>query len=96
MANLELSAFVKARNPDSITIHGGPNVPKYEADVVAYFADHPHVDIAVHGEGEITAIEILEALAGKLGDGPVDLSVLDDVPGLSYRDGDTRRAHRRP
>ena len=86
--NLELSKFIKERNPLNITIHGGPNVPKYEADVVAYFADNPHVDITVRGEGEITAVELLDALAGRFGDGPVDLSVLDDVAGLCYRDGD--------
>ena len=86
--NLRLSALIKERNPGNVTIHGGPNVPKYEADVLNYFADNPHVDITVRGEGEITAAEILDALAGKLGDGPVDLSVLDGVAGLSYRDGD--------
>lgn len=83
--NLALSKRVKAKNPASVTIHGGPNTPKYEGDVERFFADHPHVDITVRGEGEATAAEILEALAGRLGDGPVDLSVLGDVPGLSYR-----------
>jgi radical SAM superfamily enzyme YgiQ (UPF0313 family) len=86
--NLAISARVKNKNPWNITIHGGPQVPKYEGDVVEYFAANPHVDITVRGEGEITAAEILEALAPQIGKGPVDLSVLADVPGLSYRDGD--------
>jgi radical SAM superfamily enzyme YgiQ (UPF0313 family) len=86
--NLALSAVVKEQNPWNVTIHGGPEVPKYEGDVVAYFRSHPHVDITVRGEGEITAAEILEALAPQMGTGPVDLSVLAEVPGLSYRDGD--------
>ena len=86
--NLTMSAHVKEQNPQNVTIHGGPQVPKYEGDVVAFFAANPHVDITVRGEGEITAAEILEALAPQLGKGPVDLSVLADVPGLSYRDGD--------
>lgn len=86
--NLELSARVKERSPHSITIHGGPDVPKYEGDVATYFRAHPHVDILARGEGEVTAAEVLEALAGRIGEGPVDLSVLADVPGISYRNGD--------
>src|SRR5690606_24118828 len=45
--NLALSARVKATNPAHVTIHGGPDVPKYDPDVDAYFAAHPHVDVAV-------------------------------------------------
>jgi radical SAM superfamily enzyme YgiQ (UPF0313 family) len=86
--NLEMSALVKRVNPFSITVHGGPDTPKYEADVEEYFAAHPHVDVTVRGEGEATFAEMLDALRGAVGDGPPDLSVLGDVPGLSYRDGD--------
>jgi hypothetical protein len=84
-SNLPISARVKEKSPHSVTIHGGPDVPKYAGDVDAYFRANPHVDVAVHGEGELTAAEALAALAGSIGNGPVDLSVLADVPGLSYR-----------
>lgn len=88
-AMLSWSAKAKKDNPLAINVHGGPDVPKYEPDVERYFADHPSVDIAVHGEGEITACEILEVLADALLTGdPVDLSLLDTVPGLSYRGAD--------
>jgi radical SAM superfamily enzyme YgiQ (UPF0313 family) len=86
--NLAFSAKVKAANPRCITVHGGPNVPKYEGDVVEYFRAHPHVDVAVRGEGEVTAAEMLSALAPGLRDGRPDVSVLATVPGLSFRDGD--------
>lgn len=85
---LTLSERVKELSPGSVTVHGGPDTPKYEADVEAYFRAHPHVDVAVRGEGERTTAELLDALAGRLDGGPVDLSILADVPGLSYRDGD--------
>lgn len=85
---MEVSEKVKRLNPHSVTVHGGPNVPKYEADADEFFRAHPHVDVAVRGEGEVTTAEILAALAGRVGNGPVDLSVLDDVPGLTYRRGD--------
>lgn len=83
--NLTISHKVKQLSPTSVCLHGGPNTPKYEADNEAYFRDHPDVDITVRGEGEQTVAEILAALAGRFGDKPVDLSVLHDVPGLSFR-----------
>jgi radical SAM superfamily enzyme YgiQ (UPF0313 family) len=86
--NVVRSAEVKAKSPHSLTIHGGPNTPKYPADIETFLATNPHVDIAVHGEGEATFVDLLEALQGRVGDGPPDLSVLRDVPGLTFRDGD--------
>ncbi len=56
--------------------------------------EHPHVDVAVHGEGEQTFAELLAALRGHVGDGPPDLAPLDDVAGLSYRGRKRRRHHR--
>jgi radical SAM superfamily enzyme YgiQ (UPF0313 family) len=85
---LELSAVVKARNPHNIVVHGGPDTPKYLGDAQRYFAEHPQVDIAVHGEGEATFTHMLAALRGAVTDGPPDLGVLADVPGLSYRTRD--------
>jgi hypothetical protein len=85
------AARTKAANPLALNIHGGPDVPKYEYDVGNYFADHPYVDVAVHGEGEVTICEILEKLAPAMLKGDiVDLSVLDNVAGLSYRGADGR------
>ncbi len=86
--NLADSALIKELDPRHVTIHGGPDTPKYERDVERYFAEHPHVDIAVHGEGEHTFAAALEALRGSVGDGPPDLSPLAEVEGLSFRLGD--------
>ena len=87
--NLEVSAEVKRLSPGSITIHGGPDTPKYAEDVRRFFADHPQVDIAVRGEGEATTAGVFEALMDvEFGDGPPDLSPLRAVPGLCFRDGD--------
>ena len=86
--NVVRSAEVKERNPRSVTVHGGPNTPKYEGDVEAFFRMNTSVDIAVHGEGEATFVELLDALQPYF-DGEVDdLSGLRDVAGLTFRLGD--------
>ena len=87
-ANLASSARVKASGARHVTVHGGPDSPKYEGDVEAYFQANPHIDVAVHGEGEVTFAEMLDALAPSLLAGEPDLSALAGVAGLSYRDGD--------
>ncbi len=85
---VDVSEHVKRLSPDSVTIHGGPDTPKYPGDVEAYFAAHPHVDITVRGEGEATTTHVLDALRAVIGTEHPDLSVLADVPGICYRDGD--------
>ena len=60
--NVQRSAEVKAKSPNSLTVHGGPNTPKYDDDIIAYLASNPHVDITVHGEGEATFADVLDAL----------------------------------
>jgi hypothetical protein len=85
---IAISQRVKELSPASITIHGGPDTPKYEGDACSYFAAHPHVDIAIRGEGEVSAAETLAALMPVIGQATPDVSVLADVPGITYRDGD--------
>lgn len=82
--NLEVSAAVKAANPLSVTVHGGPHAPSYPDDAAAFLAANPHVDVLVRGEGEVAIAELLRAL------GPTaDPACLDDslstVAGLTYR-----------
>ena len=86
--NVVRSAEIKEKSPHSLTIHGGPNTPKYVADIESFLTTNPHVDIAVHGEGEATFGDVLDVLQGRIDDGPPDLSVLRDVPGLTFREGD--------
>lgn len=82
--NQSISTKVKELSPHSLVVHGGPDTPKFPGDREQYFADHPSVDVIVHGEGEVTLAEVLEALDGRL-DG--DLSALADVAGITFRPG---------
>lgn len=85
--NLRMSADLKAANPRCVNVHGGPDTPKYEADTDQYFRANPHVDVAVHGEGEATFCAMLQALVNAWDetDGGADLDALEGVEGLSYR-----------
>ena len=91
--NLKISAAVKAMNPNNITVHGGPSTPSYAHDCEKFFADNPHVDIAVRGEGELTFAELLDSLDPA---NTRNLDVLRDIEGLTYRsaDGVTRTGDR--
>ncbi|MFT4518422.1 MAG: hypothetical protein ACI9JM_000803, partial [Halioglobus sp.] len=79
------SEAIKKRSPDSITIHGGPDTPKYPKDAEAYFETYQHVDIIIRGEGEASAAEVLDKLRTVIGQKNPDLSVLAEVEGISYR-----------
>jgi len=85
--NLRLSQAVKEVSPHSVTVHGGPEMPKYPGDGEAFLERHPHVDVSVIGEGEVTLTELLVALAPSMAAGTADLSLLGDVPGLLYSHG---------
>jgi hypothetical protein len=86
--NLEFAQQVKASNPLALTIHGGPDCPTYEGEDETYLRQNPQVDVVVRGEGELTASEVLAALAPTIGSGHPDLAALGSVPGITFRDGD--------
>jgi radical SAM superfamily enzyme YgiQ (UPF0313 family) len=96
--NLSVSKIVKAFFPASLTIHGGPHVPKYDYSCQSFFQKHPYADIAVRGEGELTTAELLEQLAiHPLDTTQTDRRYLSDVPGITYRNGsDVIRTDDRP
>ncbi|MCB1690400.1 MAG: hypothetical protein KDI33_18015 [Halioglobus sp.] len=83
--SIAVSETVKRLSPDSITIHGGPDTPKYAQDAEDYFAKFPHVDIIIRGEGEASAADTLDKLRSVIGQKDPDLSVLQSVPGITYR-----------
>ncbi len=81
--NLALAEELSASNPQLIAVHGGPHTPKYPGDQERFMA-RPGVHVAVVGEGEETAAELLAALAAAPRFG--DLSVLSGVAGVVFRD----------
>jgi len=59
--SLAIAAEVKRRHPEVVIVVGGPQVPD---DAGEFMRSNPHVDVACHGEGEITFTELLDELPG--------------------------------
>jgi radical SAM superfamily enzyme YgiQ (UPF0313 family) len=83
--NMSLSALAKQLSPRSITVHGGPNTPKYERAAPEYLAQHEHADVLVRAEGEATMADLLPKLAEMVRRGALDPDVLAGVPGITFR-----------
>jgi radical SAM superfamily enzyme YgiQ (UPF0313 family) len=75
--SLELARRVRALHPEVTIVIGGPQVPDDCSALVA----EGLIDVAVHGEGEVTFVELLRALR--------DGSSLGEVAGISWRGGKT-------
>jgi len=84
--NLQISKMIKSRDPGSLTIHGGPSTPGYPAACAKFMNRNRSVDIAVHGEGEVAAVEVLRQVfrseEGKITYSP---KTLEGVEGLTIR-----------
>ncbi|MBT8048315.1 MAG: radical SAM protein [Xanthomonadales bacterium] len=85
--NLQISAMLKARDHNSLTLHGGPSTPGYPGACAEFMGKNPSVDIAVHGEGEVSVVEILQCIErGPDGRLHYDVERLKKVTGLTFRD----------
>ncbi len=55
--SLEIAKAIKAENPETLIVFGGPHVPDRSEE---FLRQHPFIDVCCHGEGERTFFEILE------------------------------------
>lgn len=85
--NMQISNAIKQHDSGNFTIHGGPSTPDYPQACEAFLKDNPSVDIAVHGEGEVTITDIFEVLNQSfvIG-GDLDRFKLSQVAGITYKD----------
>jgi len=75
---MKVIAELKRQKPGILTVIGGPQVP---ADASLLLEENPALDLAIHGEGERSFLEILERVPEN------DFSTVD---GCGYRDADGR------
>jgi anaerobic magnesium-protoporphyrin IX monomethyl ester cyclase len=82
---LDLAVRVKDADPGTTTILGGVHATLFPGEVLREAV----IDIAVHGEGEQTAVELLAAIARS--------EPLDAIAGIAFKHGNTPRVNgRRP
>jgi radical SAM superfamily enzyme YgiQ (UPF0313 family) len=81
--SLETARRIKNRNPKTLIVFGGPQVPD---KAETFLREHPFVDVVVHNEGEKTFLKILELYPDK---------IWDEVAGISFiaGDGSFRKTH---
>ncbi len=72
----------KQINPDIITVLGGPHAT---FDAHNMLLHHPHIDVIVRGEGELTFEQLLSHLNDK--------DAYATIEGISYRDSDNEIVH---
>jgi radical SAM superfamily enzyme YgiQ (UPF0313 family) len=75
-SNIALAKAIKEKYPECIIVFGGWQVPMSDR-IKGFFEKHPYVDIAVHGEGELTFAEILTENIKKL-------PVWENISGCSF------------
>lgn len=74
--SLAIARKLKELDPDMLIIVGGPHVPD-NADF--FLRQHPYIDIACHGEGEVAFLKILEHYSMKN---------WKEIPSISYLEQD--------
>jgi radical SAM superfamily enzyme YgiQ (UPF0313 family) len=84
--NMEVARFIKKKNPSSLIIFGGPEVPRRKEAAQEFMRDYPQIDIGVLGEGEETLAAILEILLVDSEDFPLSERDFSSINGLICRD----------
>ncbi|MGE5274360.1 MAG: B12-binding domain-containing radical SAM protein [Verrucomicrobiota bacterium] len=72
--NLAIARELKAARPDTLIVFGGPHVPD---DAEEFLRAHPFIDVACHGEGEQTFLEIAERYPDRSWEGVASVSFID-------------------
>ncbi|MBI4866954.1 MAG: radical SAM protein [Candidatus Wallbacteria bacterium] len=76
---MKLAALCREVSPQTVIVAGGPHASHCVESVLGQY---PQIDYLVRGEGELTAVELVQALEGKR-----DPRL---VPGLAFRERDGR------
>ncbi|MHA1598900.1 MAG: B12-binding domain-containing radical SAM protein [Alphaproteobacteria bacterium] len=58
----QIAKWAKQRNPDIITVFGGPNFPVTLEEQEAYMKSRPFMDFYIQNEGEIGFVDLLDKL----------------------------------
>lgn len=77
--SLAIAQALKAAQPQTLIVMGGPQIPNQASQAEAFLREHPYVDLLVQGEGEAVFLQILEAWPGN------DWA---EIPGIAWLDAE--------
>jgi radical SAM superfamily enzyme YgiQ (UPF0313 family) len=72
--SLRIAEILKSRRPETLILFGGPQVPD---DAEDFLRANPFIDLACHGEGEWTFLEVLELRDRRRWEGVRSISFID-------------------
>ena len=84
--NLQISKAIKAHSTNNLTIHGGPSTPEYKRASEMFMSANSHIDVSVHGEGEVVITEIFNNIDKMSGDKiSYQNETFKEITGLTFR-----------
>jgi radical SAM superfamily enzyme YgiQ (UPF0313 family) len=83
--NLYAAERIKAALPNVVIVIGGPHIPKREKECAHFLNNHPYIDIAARGEGEVIFSEIIDAYCESKLQGKPFVDELHKVNGITFR-----------
>jgi radical SAM superfamily enzyme YgiQ (UPF0313 family) len=85
--NLQISKAIKAHSTNNLTIHGGPSTPEYKRASEMFMSANSHIDVSVHGEGEVVITEIFNTIDKMAGEKiSYENDTFKEITGLTFRD----------
>lgn len=58
-SNAALAAAIRQADPTAVIVAGGPDIPRDPRHLAAALRRRPQLDVVVHGEGELTLLDLL-------------------------------------
>jgi radical SAM superfamily enzyme YgiQ (UPF0313 family) len=84
--NLQISKAIKAHSINNLTIHGGPSTPEYKRASEMFMSTNSHIDVSVHGEGEVVVTEIFNHINKMAGEKiSYQNETFKEITGLTFR-----------
>jgi len=84
--SFHVAKLAKRAKPDMFVVMGGPNIPIEDDRRIAYFTEHPEIDLYVLGEGDYLAAEAVRHYLAV--DKDIRKLGTREIPSCLYRDSD--------
>ncbi|MDH3972690.1 MAG: radical SAM protein [Deltaproteobacteria bacterium] len=80
--SLEIARMLKKKNPDIVTVFGGPQVPSNAKNLEVFMKSSPFIDLGCFGEGEIPFLKTLQNYDTRKWENVPSMGFVDPEKGL--------------